>query len=53
MVEFLENTSIEDASITMISFVGLQRATSYLIATCKSLILGIIIKIKNLQLTIT
>jgi len=52
MVEFLQNTSIEDASSTMMNFIGLQRATSYLIATCKSLILVIIIKIINLQLKI-
>jgi hypothetical protein len=33
MVESLKNTSIENTSGTMMSFIGLQRATSYLIAT--------------------
>lgn len=38
MIESFKNPSIEDTSTTMMSFIGLQRATSYLIANCKSLL---------------
>ena len=38
MIDFIEKPYIEDTSIsnTMMSFIGLQRAIGYLIATCKS-----------------